>query len=121
MSGVTIREKMDGSAGFTTGFDYLRIVLSLGVVVWHSVSYAGNIELAKYLWTGPFRFLGGIILPAFFALSGFLIAGSLLPIQDAIERLQPPMQQQETRVALSWHNPGRWDASNLIAWRPSLA
>lgn len=77
MAGMTIRGKMDSSAGFTTGFDYLRIVLSLGVVVWHSVSYAGNAELAKYLWTGDLRFLGGVILPAFFALSGFLVAGSL--------------------------------------------
>lgn len=77
MAGLTIRGKMDSSPGFTAGFDYLRIVLSLGVVVWHSVSYAGNADLARYLWTGNFRFLGGVILPAFFALSGFLIAGSL--------------------------------------------
>jgi peptidoglycan/LPS O-acetylase OafA/YrhL len=64
--------------GFTAGFDYLRIGLALAVLVWHSdILSTGSAALYHARWGGPFRFLLAVILPMFFALSGFLVAGSL--------------------------------------------
>ena len=40
-------------------------------------SSTGSGALYRAAWSGPFRFLLAIILPMFFALSGFLVAGSL--------------------------------------------
>lgn len=75
---VTIRQKMESAHGYTTGFDYLRIGLSLAVLTWHSIWFSGQADLNNLLWYGKFRFLGSAIVPIFFALSGFLVAGSLL-------------------------------------------
>lgn len=62
--------------GRSSGFDYLRLFLAVAVLIWHSfrisdalVDYSG--------WWGP---LVRLILPMFFALSGFLVAGSLLRV-----------------------------------------
>ncbi len=64
--------------GFTAGFDYLRIGLALAILVWHSdILSSGSVALYEARWSGPFRFLLAGILPIFFALSGFLVAGSL--------------------------------------------
>ncbi len=69
---------MRDAGGFTAGFDYLRIGLALAVLVWHSIGVStGSASLDQALWSGPFRFLPAAILPMFFALSGFLVAGSL--------------------------------------------
>lgn len=77
---TTIQDKMQGAGGVTAGFDYLRIGLSVAVLVWHSMPLStgqGPGRLEYELWTGPFRFLPAAILPIFFALSGFLVAGSM--------------------------------------------
>lgn len=67
---VIVRNK-----GYTTGFDYLRIILSTGVVLQHSFIIARQ----HYpIFPGQTLVLMTMILPAFFALSGFLVAGSLL-------------------------------------------
>ena len=69
---------MRDAGGVTAGFDYLRIGLALAVLVWHSIFVStGSASLDQALWSGPFRFLPAAILPMFFALSGFLVAGSL--------------------------------------------
>ena len=74
----TILGQMEKGDGFTGGFDYLRIGLALAVLVWHSgILSTGSAALYRAAWGGPFRFLLAIILPMFFALSGFLVAGSL--------------------------------------------
>ena len=74
----TILGQMEKGNGFTAGFDYLRIGLAIAVLVWHSyILSAGSAALYRAAWGGPFRFLLAIILPMFFALSGFLVAGSL--------------------------------------------
>ena len=59
-----------------TGFDYLRVLLAVAIIAWHSVSvcYGSSIE-AEYF--GPYRPLIHFLVPSFFALSGFLVAGSL--------------------------------------------
>jgi len=76
MAGETVAARMK-SAGYTAGFDYLRIGLAFAVVAWHSVVASGSVQ-ARAIALGPV--LGPIqalILPMFFALSGFLVASSI--------------------------------------------
>ena len=58
------------------GFDMLRILLALAVILCHApaVCYPG---IDALFWSGPWRPLVCSVVPAFFALSGFLVAGSL--------------------------------------------
>jgi peptidoglycan/LPS O-acetylase OafA/YrhL len=75
---ITIEDRMQSAGGAMTGFDYLRIALSVAVLCWHSIrNSTGSIELDHALWSGSCRFLPAAIIPTFFALSGFLVAGSL--------------------------------------------
>lgn len=68
---------MRASGGRSTGFDYLRVGLALSVVGWHGLVTSYGTDLQSRVWASPWRSLVGIILPMFFALSGFLVAGSL--------------------------------------------
>jgi peptidoglycan/LPS O-acetylase OafA/YrhL len=71
---VSLGEQLDKHRGFGPGFDFLRIFLSLAIVVWHSFNLARGgfaVEQLQVAW-----FAGYGILYMFFALSGFLIAGS---------------------------------------------
>lgn len=71
----SIQDRFDFVQKRPTGFDYLRLFLALSVVAWHSVRISGGEESGYLL--GPMRPLVFFILPSFFALSGFLVAGSL--------------------------------------------
>ena len=74
----TILDEIQKGSGVTAGFDYLRFGLALAVLVWHSIILtSGSLAVYHALWSGPFRCLVAAILPMFFALSGFLVAGSL--------------------------------------------
>jgi peptidoglycan/LPS O-acetylase OafA/YrhL len=80
---MSLEEKIAAQKGVTTGFDYLRIGLALFVLVFHSVAAAGtrgaHLErLLPEIWAGPWRFIPTMVLPMFFALSGYLVAASLL-------------------------------------------
>lgn len=58
------------------GFDFLRLFLAFSVVGWHSVALVSGDDLAERataFWVYKYS-----VLPIFFALSGFLIAGSAL-------------------------------------------
>ncbi len=59
-----------------TGFDYMRIILSISIICFHSilVSYGPLVETKAWVYARPFY---GMVLPMFFALSGFLVCGSL--------------------------------------------
>jgi peptidoglycan/LPS O-acetylase OafA/YrhL len=61
----------------TTGFDYLRLGLSLVILIEHvlKLSIPGYDEQMPSSWFGP---INRMELGMFFALSGFLVAGSLL-------------------------------------------
>jgi peptidoglycan/LPS O-acetylase OafA/YrhL len=75
---MTIKDQLELTGGRPSAFDYLRLTLAISVVVWHSFSVCHGEEWAKLLLLlGPFRPLGLFIVPSFFALSGFLVAGSL--------------------------------------------
>jgi peptidoglycan/LPS O-acetylase OafA/YrhL len=76
--GARISDRLSETKGRTRGFDYLRAILSIAVITFHSVvtSYGDDAQTA--LWHTPIRPLLEFILPSFFALSGFLVAGSLV-------------------------------------------
>lgn len=63
--------------GRPSGFDYLRIGLALAVIAAHGAITTGGQAADFHLWAGPLRPVLRAILPMFFALSGFLVAGSL--------------------------------------------
>ncbi len=75
---MTIDEKYQTTHGRPTGFDYMRIVLALSVVCWHTIVVTYGVSFQTDVWRTPeYRLLIAGILPSFFALSGFLVAGSL--------------------------------------------
>ncbi len=68
---------MADTKGRATGFDYLRIILAAGVILWHAFTTSYGNPWAYGVLASPARVFVVIILPMFFALSGFLVAGSL--------------------------------------------
>lgn len=72
----TIEERAR-SHGNTHGFDYLRLILATSVLFWHSliISYGTNMD--RPFLAGPYGPFVRLILPMFFTLSGFLVAGSM--------------------------------------------
>lgn len=72
----TIEQRYRSVGGFTHGFDYLRLILAVAVVAHHAVVTSGG-PAAENLWVGWNRVYLAPILLMFFALSGFLVAGSL--------------------------------------------
>jgi peptidoglycan/LPS O-acetylase OafA/YrhL len=74
---VTIKMRQEETGGRATGFDYLRIILAVAVVFWHSFTTAYGNGFAYGFLTTPWRPFVAVIVPMFFALSGFLVAGSL--------------------------------------------
>ncbi|WP_229722642.1 acyltransferase family protein [Xylophilus rhododendri] len=74
----TIDQRYRSVGGFTHGFDYLRLILAAAVVVQHSLrSSYGPAYADVTSWLGWHRAITAPILLMFFALSGFLVAGSL--------------------------------------------
>ena len=75
---MTLDEKFAAANGRPSGFDYMRISLALSVVFWHTIVITYGHEFQDIVWNTPlYRLLITGILPAFFVLSGFLVAGSL--------------------------------------------
>jgi peptidoglycan/LPS O-acetylase OafA/YrhL len=75
--GPSIGQRMLDTGGRATGFDYLRIVLASGVIFWHAFTISYGQRYGDAFLSTPLRPLVALILPMFFALSGFLVAGSL--------------------------------------------
>lgn len=77
LSGTSIGQQMERYKT-TSGFDYLRLFLAIGVLLVHSVlvSYGRDAERA-YVWLSPVGPFARMLLPMFFVLSGFLVAGSI--------------------------------------------
>lgn len=82
-AGPTIDDKMVEYRNRSTGFDYMRLVLSLAVVLWHSL-YVARGPAANGSWA---RFVFVLVLPMFFGLSGFLVSGSLSRVRTLREFL----------------------------------
>ena len=73
----TISERLAQTGGRTSGFDYLRLSLATSIILWHGIatSYGQSVELGY--WRSPLGVGYHFVLPMFFALSGFLVCGSL--------------------------------------------
>jgi peptidoglycan/LPS O-acetylase OafA/YrhL len=76
--GETIGQRLTATRGRTTGFDYLRAGLSISVIAFHSVLTSYGEAYTRVVWNGWWRPFIAVILPAFFALSGFLVSASLV-------------------------------------------
>jgi peptidoglycan/LPS O-acetylase OafA/YrhL len=73
---LTFDQVIKSSKAHTTGFDYLRVGLAVAVLCIHVINIS-NHDLWTWLWTSWFAPFYLSVLPAFFVLSGFLVAGSL--------------------------------------------
>ncbi len=71
----TVADVMASNKGHTTGFDYLRIALAAAVVLDHSIVWGAPAIDPFHTAFAP---LLTAVLPAFFALSGVLVASSLV-------------------------------------------
>lgn len=76
---MTIDDLMAAARGRPSGFDYMRLTLSVLVLLIHSVQIAyGQRVYMDAVWAHfPLDGLAMTVLPMFFTLSGFLVAGSL--------------------------------------------
>lgn len=66
---------LDENKGIGTGFDFLRLWLALSVLWFHSFVIVGTM---RDIESTPAWYYIYMIMPMFFALSGFLVAGSAL-------------------------------------------
>lgn len=73
----TIAKRVIETKGKTSGFDYLRVGLALSVIAVHSTVTSYGAEVDHLIWARPQVAFYHMILPMFFAVSGFLVAGSL--------------------------------------------
>ena len=83
----TLAAKLADSNNRPAGFDYMRLALAIGVVAMHTVNTSYGQNAAEEFWDSPARIVVGPILPMFFALSGFLVAGSLIRCASLISFL----------------------------------
>lgn len=81
----TLEDSFKSSTYRPSGFDYLRLSLALAVIFWHGSVVVYGHEFDGQLaetWVGA---LSRLVLPMFFALSGFLVAGSLFRTNSLVE------------------------------------
>jgi peptidoglycan/LPS O-acetylase OafA/YrhL len=69
----TLGSVLDEQEGFGQGFAFLRILLASSIVAWHTAQLTGHIDMAR---ASVFWFSEYMLVPMFFALSGFLVAAS---------------------------------------------
>jgi peptidoglycan/LPS O-acetylase OafA/YrhL len=74
---ITLAKRLTDASNRPSGFDYMRLLLATLVVCSHAINVCYGKDFTYAVWRGPARPLLAIILPMFFALSGFLVAGSL--------------------------------------------
>ncbi len=83
---TTFAEKLAHAKGRPSGFDYLRLFLAVEVLVWHTVLMTQGLSVQNdILNESIFRSIPSLILPMFFALSGFLVAGSLARAENIFD------------------------------------
>ena len=73
----TYQSILDKHGGIGPGFDFLRVALAVSILCYHSPPGHGD-----GVWEGPIRFFAALLVPAFFAISGFLVTGSALRISS---------------------------------------
>lgn len=73
----TISDQLTRAENRPSGFDYLRLFLSIIVISVHSISICYGMQIHLRMWDGPLHPVLKFGVPSFFAMSGFLVAGSL--------------------------------------------
>ncbi len=79
MAAKTLQDYMDEHRGVLPGFDALRLILSVIILLWHTVyaCYGRHSAVYDAVWSFPlFQPVLHALLPMFFFLSGFLVTGS---------------------------------------------
>jgi peptidoglycan/LPS O-acetylase OafA/YrhL len=74
---MTLGDRLAATGNRPTGFDYMRIVLAVLILCWHSVITSYGQAAQNAFGAGPAHPFAAMLLPMFFGLSGFLVAGSL--------------------------------------------
>jgi peptidoglycan/LPS O-acetylase OafA/YrhL len=77
MQAPKLQQRLEAVGNRPSGFDYMRIVLAIGVIVWHAPYLTGNSAFHESWFYSWFSGIAFLMVPMFFALSGFLVAGSL--------------------------------------------
>jgi peptidoglycan/LPS O-acetylase OafA/YrhL len=72
----SLQQRLEDTNGHPSGFDYLRLFLAVGVLAFHTPWLISGWKDQSPLMTWLTLLSFGIV-PTFFALSGFLVAGSL--------------------------------------------
>jgi len=83
----SIADCLAAADGHPHGFDYLRLGLALCVMAFHSFVTTHDIGADHELWRSSWRAVLRLFVPMFFALSGFLVAGSLVRSATLVEFL----------------------------------
>lgn len=81
----TIEQRLTATSGVTSGWNYLRISLAATVVFFHSLLTCYGVYGTDYVWHSYYRSPLAFVLPAFFALGGFLVSESLGRVKSMTE------------------------------------
>jgi peptidoglycan/LPS O-acetylase OafA/YrhL len=73
----SLGERYSATGGHPSGFDYLRLILSVSIIAVHSCLTSYGLAANDALYDSPLGRLCNLLVPMFFALSGYLVAGSL--------------------------------------------
>jgi peptidoglycan/LPS O-acetylase OafA/YrhL len=74
---ISLAARMAAVNGHARGFDYMRLALATSVLAFHSFVTTHDLAADHALWRSSWSAVLRLFLPMFFALSGFLVAGSL--------------------------------------------
>lgn len=72
-----LSERIAATGGRATGFDYMRFSLAVSVILFHTVITCYGTVTQAQVASSTYGLILQAILPMFFSLSGFLVAGSL--------------------------------------------
>ena len=75
--GPSIQQRLVEAQMRPSGFDYMRLGLALSVIFLHGAEFSARTPALWGLTHRPFNVWDMSVVPMFFALSGFLVAGSL--------------------------------------------
>ena len=81
---ASLGARMAAAGDRPSGFDYMRIALALAITCCHGVITSYGQGADAIFWHGAAKPFYRLMLPMFFALSGFLVAGSLLRCRSLV-------------------------------------
>ncbi len=74
---LTLQDRLTQADNRPSGFDYLRLILAVAIIAWHGIIVCYGYAFETSIWMGPIGPFANFLVPSFFALSGFLVMGSL--------------------------------------------